>query len=171
MKKLILLITFILLITTVQAGTLYHLGDFNAEVSKEFTGYEGDAFDFLFNGNEQVVLIKDIQEKKVYIKVFPNKGAATGAPIAQDRYAIVDLDKDDVNDFKIELNNVIYDQKIASLIITRINEDPVKEYDNKITGKVVKDDSLIKADFKIGAIISIVVILLGFLIFKIFSKK
>jgi len=167
MKKILTLLFVVILVNFVSAATVYHFDSFDNEISKEFVGYEGDAIDFVFNGNTHIIQINKIGSEgsdSAYIYVFPYQKEGRAATITKNRYIKVDLDDDNVNDFQINLNYVDNDSNSASLIVTRINNDTLSD-------NFVEDNKGEYTNFKIGAIIVLMILIFGLSLFYLFSKK
>ncbi|MBU2639587.1 MAG: hypothetical protein KKG75_02645 [Nanoarchaeota archaeon] len=127
MKKLSILITFLVLVTCVivNAGKSIPL-DFNERESYIIALYKGDRVYFEFDNDVHSVILDDIKDNRIELDIFLyqdtkfNKHPPQYAFLDIYRTLKIDTNKDLTYDFEIKMDS--FDEKKAILTFTKTNE-------------------------------------------------
>ena len=138
MKHLTILLILILLgVSYVDAGRIFHIGELKK--TEIVTLNERDGFDFIFKGTHLIV-VNQINKNNVKVSVFPNTvEESTRFPLTKEINLKIDLDKDEVKDLQLDLENFDIENKIATLKLTPLaNETTIANpEDNQVTGETI----------------------------------
>ncbi|MBS3156392.1 hypothetical protein J4413_04165 [Candidatus Woesearchaeota archaeon] len=175
MKKSLILISFLLIVSIVSAGEMITIDFTKTPVVVEEIN-EGDALRFTINGKTHELLLKEVYESKNYIKAaLFVEGAETPAylSIYYNQKVLIDFYKDGTNDLAIVLESVSNNKARIILRILDETGNPVLEstnVSNAITGNVVADEGS-SVDAKTGLLITGAIVIIGFVIALIIIKK
>ncbi|MBI2110781.1 hypothetical protein HYT51_03305 [Candidatus Woesearchaeota archaeon] len=167
----IILILMLLGISYVNAGRIFHIGEL--EKTEIVTLNEKDGFDFVFKGTHLIV-VNQINKNNVKVSVFPNTiEESTRFPLTEEINLKIDLDKDEVKDLQLDLEDFDTENKIATLKLTPLTNETIiitDQGNNQVTGESI-DKVEAGNNTLIGFSLMIGIIIIGLLLFLYFSKS